>query len=107
MQVQMFISQMILSNLNTTMLCCHFLDGATPLCVLVEVWTPWVLSSLVEVVVCAVREMAAAAGWCVQDYITRRLQTEHDQIEEDERLVRQYRDETQKMRSQIEQLKTT
>ena len=43
----------------------------------------------------------------VQDYITRRLQSEHDQIEEDERLVRQYRDETQKMRGHIEQLKTT
>lgn len=43
----------------------------------------------------------------VKDYITRRLQAEHDQIEEDERLVRQYREETQKMRGQIEQLKTT
>jgi len=43
----------------------------------------------------------------VQDYITRRLQAEHDQIEEDERLVRQYREETEKMRSEIDQLKTT
>lgn len=55
-------------------------------------------------------EAAVAVNQCtaaVQDYITRRLQAEHDQIEEDERLVRQYREETEKMRSEIDQLKTT
>ena len=43
----------------------------------------------------------------LQDYITRRLQQERDQIEEDERLIRQYREETEKMRTEIEQLKST
>ena len=42
----------------------------------------------------------------MQDYITRRLQQENDQISEDERLIRQYREETEKMRNQIEELKT-
>ena len=42
----------------------------------------------------------------LKDYITRRLQQERDQIEEDERLVRQYREDTERMRNQIEQLKT-
>ncbi len=41
-----------------------------------------------------------------QDYITRRLQQENDQVQEDERLIRQYREETEKMRNQIEELKT-
>jgi len=54
---------------------------------------------------CEVMKQCWTVG--VQDYITRRLQAEHDQIEEDERLVRQYREETQKMRSEIEQLKST
>ena len=42
----------------------------------------------------------------LQDYIVRRLQQENDQIAEDERLIRQYRDETEKMKSQIEELQT-
>ena len=41
-----------------------------------------------------------------QDYIIRRLQQENDQIAEDERLVKQYRDETEKMRIQMEEMKT-
>nr|XP_006822187.1 PREDICTED: vacuolar protein sorting-associated protein 11 homolog [Saccoglossus kowalevskii] len=43
----------------------------------------------------------------VKDYIVRRLQLENDQIAEDERLIKQYKDETQKMRSQIEELKSS
>ncbi|XP_019628396.1 PREDICTED: vacuolar protein sorting-associated protein 11 homolog [Branchiostoma belcheri] len=43
----------------------------------------------------------------VKDYITRRLQQENDQIQEDERLIHQYRQETEKMRSQIQELKTS
>lgn len=42
----------------------------------------------------------------MQDYIVRRLQLERDEIEENERLIRQYREDTEKMRNQIEQLKT-
>ncbi len=41
-----------------------------------------------------------------QDYITRRLQQENDQISEDDRLIRQYREETERMRNQIDELKT-
>ena len=41
----------------------------------------------------------------VKDYITRRLQQERSAIDDDERLVRQYRDETDRMRAEIEQLK--
>ncbi|KAJ8321881.1 hypothetical protein KUTeg_000352 [Tegillarca granosa] len=41
------------------------------------------------------------------DYIIRRLQLENDQIVEDERLIKQYREDTEKKRSQIEELKTT
>ena len=42
-----------------------------------------------------------------QDYIIRRLQLENDQITEDERLIKQYREDTEKKRDQIEELKTT
>ncbi|KAK3087703.1 hypothetical protein FSP39_009366 [Pinctada imbricata] len=42
----------------------------------------------------------------VKDYIIRRLQLESDQIAEDERLIKQYREDTEKKRGQIEQLKT-
>ncbi|XP_050409252.1 vacuolar protein sorting-associated protein 11 homolog [Patella vulgata] len=43
----------------------------------------------------------------VKDYIIRRLQHENDQITEDERLIKQYRDDTDKKRVQIEELKTS
>ncbi|XP_064651834.1 vacuolar protein sorting-associated protein 11 homolog [Lineus longissimus] len=43
----------------------------------------------------------------IKDYITRRLQQENDQIAEDERLIKQYSVDTEKMRSQIEELKTS
>ncbi|CAG2230700.1 PEP5 [Mytilus edulis] len=43
----------------------------------------------------------------VKDYIIRRLQLENDQITEDERLIKQYREDTEKKRAQIEELKTT
>lgn len=43
----------------------------------------------------------------LQDYIIRRLQMENDQIAEDERLIKQYREDTDKKRAQIEELKTT
>ncbi|XP_072041834.1 vacuolar protein sorting-associated protein 11 homolog [Amphiura filiformis] len=42
----------------------------------------------------------------VKDYIIRRLQQENDQIADDERLIKQYREETEKMRTQIEEMKT-
>eukprot|EP00794_Sanderia_malayensis_P012216 gene12216-13473_t len=42
----------------------------------------------------------------IKDYIVRRLQDENEQIAKDERLIRQYRDDTEKMRNQIEELKT-
>ena len=45
--------------------------------------------------------------WLFQDYIIRRLQLESDQIAEDERLIKQYREDTEKKRAQIEELKTT
>ncbi|XP_071958560.1 vacuolar protein sorting-associated protein 11 homolog isoform X2 [Antedon mediterranea] len=43
----------------------------------------------------------------VKDYIIRRLQLENDQIHEDERLIQQYQQETEKMKGQIEDLKTS
>ncbi|XP_070533237.1 vacuolar protein sorting-associated protein 11 homolog [Ptychodera flava] len=43
----------------------------------------------------------------VKDYIIRRLQQENDQINEDERLIKQYKEETEKMRNQIEELKSS
>ncbi|KAK2167121.1 hypothetical protein LSH36_32g21058 [Paralvinella palmiformis] len=43
----------------------------------------------------------------VKDYIVRRLQQENDQIQEDERLIEQYRTDTEKMRTQINELKTS
>ncbi|XP_071483682.1 vacuolar protein sorting-associated protein 11 homolog [Diadema antillarum] len=43
----------------------------------------------------------------IKDYIVRRLQQENDQIAEDERLIKQYREETRKMKSQIEEMKTS
>ena len=42
-----------------------------------------------------------------QDYIIRRLQLENDQITDDERLIKQYKGDTEKKRDQIEELKTT
>lgn len=43
----------------------------------------------------------------VKDYIIKRIQQEDEQIAQDERLIRQYREETEKMRSQIKDLKTS
>ncbi|XP_067666114.1 vacuolar protein sorting-associated protein 11 homolog [Haliotis asinina] len=43
----------------------------------------------------------------VKDYIIRRLQLENDQIAEDERLIKQYREDTERKRQQIEDLKTS
>lgn len=42
----------------------------------------------------------------IKDYIIRYLQKENDQIAEDERLIKQYREETEKMRNQMEELRT-
>ncbi|XP_066929796.1 vacuolar protein sorting-associated protein 11 homolog [Clytia hemisphaerica] len=42
----------------------------------------------------------------VKDYIIRRLQQENEQIAKDERMIRKYREDTEKMRSQIEELQT-
>lgn len=41
-----------------------------------------------------------------QEYIIRRLQQETDQISEDERLIQQYEEDTQKMKSHIKTLQT-
>lgn len=42
----------------------------------------------------------------MQEYIVSHLQSEQDEIDENEKLIHQYREDTQKMRSEIEQLKT-
>jgi len=42
----------------------------------------------------------------VKDYIIRRLQDENEQIAKDERMIHQYQEDTEKMRNQIEELKT-
>lgn len=42
----------------------------------------------------------------VKDYIIRRLQQENEQIAKDERMIRKYREDTEKMKTQIEELKT-
>ncbi|GFQ99030.1 vacuolar protein sorting-associated protein 11 homolog [Trichonephila clavata] len=41
----------------------------------------------------------------IKDYIIRYLQKENEQIAEDERLIKQYREETEKMRNQMEELR--
>lgn len=43
----------------------------------------------------------------VKDYIIHRLQMEDELIANDERYIRQYREETEKMRNQIKELKTS
>lgn len=43
----------------------------------------------------------------IKSYVIRKLQSENDQITEDERLIKQYREDTEKKRQQIEELKTT
>ncbi|KJE89841.1 hypothetical protein CAOG_01266 [Capsaspora owczarzaki ATCC 30864] len=43
----------------------------------------------------------------IKDYVTRRLTSENQYIQEDERLIRQYRDETTKMRDEIDELRTS
>ena len=43
----------------------------------------------------------------IKNYIIRKLQSENDQIAEDERLIKQYQEDTEKKRMQIEELKTT
>lgn len=43
----------------------------------------------------------------VKEYITHRMQNESDAIKEDQRLMRNYQNETEKMRSEIEELKTS
>lgn len=41
-----------------------------------------------------------------QDYIIRRLQQENDAIAEDERLIKQYKEETERTKAHVEALKT-
>jgi len=43
----------------------------------------------------------------IKNYVIRKLQSETDQIAEDERLIKQYREDTEKKRHQIDELKTT
>lgn len=43
----------------------------------------------------------------VRDYVVRQLQQEADQIAEDERLIRQYTQETQRMKAHINDLRTS
>ena len=43
----------------------------------------------------------------IKNYIIRKLQAENDQILEDERLIKQYQEDTEKKRQQIDELKTT
>lgn len=43
----------------------------------------------------------------VKDYIVKRLQKEKEEINDDERLIKQYGEETAKMRSDIESLSTS
>lgn len=42
----------------------------------------------------------------VKDYVIKRLQQENEQIAKDERMIRKYREDTDKMRTQIEELKS-
>ncbi|XP_060553204.1 vacuolar protein sorting-associated protein 11 homolog [Ruditapes philippinarum] len=43
----------------------------------------------------------------IKNYVIRKLQSENEQIAEDERLIKQYQDDTEKKRQQIEELKST
>ncbi|XP_062520596.1 vacuolar protein sorting-associated protein 11 homolog [Corticium candelabrum] len=43
----------------------------------------------------------------VKDYVSRCLQRENQQIAEDEQLIKEYRENTEKMRTQLEQMKTS
>ena len=42
----------------------------------------------------------------IKDYLVNKLQRESQQIEDDERKIRQYREETAHLRSEIQELKT-
>lgn len=42
----------------------------------------------------------------IKDYLINKLQRESQQIEDDERKIRQYREETAHLRSEIQELKT-
>lgn len=43
----------------------------------------------------------------IKDYMIRHLQQENSRIADDERLIKQYQEETEKMRTQIEEIKTS
>eukprot|EP00795_Rhopilema_esculentum_P008547 gene8547-14548_t len=62
------------------------------------------LSPLIVVQTLAHNSTATLA--VVKDYIVRRLQDENEQMAKDERMIRQYQEDTEKMRNQIEELKT-
>lgn len=43
----------------------------------------------------------------VKDYITKRIQSESQMVEEDNKQIRRYQEETEKMRTEIQELKTS
>ncbi|EDV22408.1 uncharacterized protein TRIADDRAFT_28801, partial [Trichoplax adhaerens] len=57
-------------------------------------------------VIQALARNSTATVSIIKDYMIRRLQKENAQISEDERLAKQYQEETIKMRQEIEELKT-
>lgn len=60
----------------------------------------------VSVVVQTLAHNSTATLSVIKDYLINKLQRESQQIEDDERKIRQYREETAHLRSEIQELKT-
>lgn len=66
----------------------------------------FVFSLLSNTVVQTLAHNSTATLSVIKDYLINKLQRESQQIEEDERKIRQYREETALLRSEIQDLKT-
>lgn len=62
--------------------------------------------SFVAVVVQTLAHNSTATLSVIKDYLINKLLRENQQIEDDERKIQQYRDETAHLRSEIQELKT-
>ncbi|GAB6019030.1 Vacuolar protein sorting-associated protein 11 [Chamberlinius hualienensis] len=85
--------------------CCHSDDDDHLLKVLNEVEKKKLLSPLI--VIDIMSNSPSVTLGVIKDYVIRQLQQENGRIAEDERLIKQYRDETERMRSQIDEIKTS
>ena len=58
------------------------------------------------VVIQTLAHKSSATLGVVRDYVMRRLEKEQETVEENKRLIKQYKEETERMRGEIEHLKT-